>query len=114
MLPANTPSRRKANLTSLSPTKPAGCLEQHTLPGPLWQPKMPAVTWQSLHDAEIQGSAMAKSVTPPRPMWQPQTHSMSTEGVSSLPDTVPVMGGSARQAGSHVQPSTRAFPVFGI
>lgn len=75
---------------------------------------MPAATWQPLHDAEIQGSAMAKSVTPLRPMWQLQTHSKSTEGASSLPDTVPVMGGSARQAGSHVQPSTRALPVFGI
>ena len=75
---------------------------------------MPAVTWQPLHDAEIQGSAMAKSVTPPRPMWRLQTHSQSTEGVSSLPDTVPVMGVSARQAGSHVEPSSGALPVFGI
>lgn len=50
-LPANTPSGRKAILTSPSPTEPAGCLERHMLPGLPWQPKMPAVTWQPLDNA---------------------------------------------------------------
>lgn len=70
---------------------------------------MPAVTWQPLDDAVIQGSAIANSITPPCRRWQPQTHSMSTEGGPSLPDAEPVMRGGARQSGSHVQPSTHAL-----